>query len=282
MSLVTTAQPVVSTEVAPLGASAHDQAMLAKVDAANAAHASTQTPATPATRPEHIPEKFWDAEKGVARVDELAKSYAELEKLRAAPQKAPEAAKPADPAQPLDDAAKAAAEAAKAAGADTSKLDIQSISAEYAEKGELSSEAYGKLEAAGLSRDMVDAYIAGQAAILSGQVAEAYSMAGGQEQYTVMLDWATQNLPPAEQAAFDRAVVSDPATRKQAITALKAQYSAAVGTTPQLLSGKQGSSAVGIYNSRAEVTADMSNPLYRKDPAFRAKVEAKLAASSVF
>ena len=33
----------------------------------------------PPPRPDHIPEKFWDATKGAARVDDLAKSYAHLE-----------------------------------------------------------------------------------------------------------------------------------------------------------------------------------------------------------
>src|SRR5690606_2101635 len=34
-------------------------------------------------RPDHIPEKFWDAATGAVRVEELVKSYAELEKGRA-------------------------------------------------------------------------------------------------------------------------------------------------------------------------------------------------------
>jgi hypothetical protein len=38
-------------------------------------------------RPEHIPEKFWDAEKGEVRVEEMAKSYAELERTRSTPPK---------------------------------------------------------------------------------------------------------------------------------------------------------------------------------------------------
>jgi len=34
-----------------------------------------------AGRPDHIPEKFWDAETGAPRIDELAKSYVELERM---------------------------------------------------------------------------------------------------------------------------------------------------------------------------------------------------------
>lgn len=58
---------------------------------ASPAEGETPPPADPPaapTRPEHIAEKFWDAEKGEVRVEALAKSYSEAEKrmsgLRAA------------------------------------------------------------------------------------------------------------------------------------------------------------------------------------------------------
>jgi hypothetical protein len=35
-----------------------------------------------AQRPEHVPEKFWDAEKGVPKVEDLAKGYTELERWK--------------------------------------------------------------------------------------------------------------------------------------------------------------------------------------------------------
>jgi hypothetical protein len=35
----------------------------------------------PPTRPDHVPEKFWDSDKGAVRVDDLAKSYGEAQKL---------------------------------------------------------------------------------------------------------------------------------------------------------------------------------------------------------
>jgi hypothetical protein len=268
--------PVTPTAAPELGTTAHDKAMMAKVDAAAPApEAGTGVP----QRPEHIPEKFWDAATGTAKVEELAKSYAELERARSAAPKAPETPQ-ATPAS--TDAATAATEAAKAADVDTSKVDFASAASEFAEKGALSSDTYAKLEASGLPREMVDQYIAGQTAIMNTQVTEAYSLAGGETQYGTMLDWAAKNLPADEQAAFDKAVVADPATRKQAITALKAQYTAAVGADPQLLSGRQGAPNAGGYQSRAEVTADMKDPRYKSDPAYRALVASRLNNSTVF
>lgn len=273
--LVTTNTPAAPEDSVALGATDHDKAMVAKVDGvANPAAASESA----TTRPDHIPEKFWDAEKGVAKVDEMAKSYAELEKSRSASDK------PADVNAPaLDAATKAAEDAAKAAGGDTAKVDFAALSAEYAAQGQLSDESFAKLEAAGLTRDTVDRFIAGEQAVFNAQVAEAHAVAGGQQQYAVMTAWAMSNLPASEQEAFDRAVVSDAATRNMAITAMKARFEAAVGKDPALLQGSGGApKGADGYQSRAEVTKDMSDPRYKRDPAFRATVERKLANSSVF
>ena len=51
-------------------------------DPAPGEQATTQPePQQPPERPEHIPEKFWDAEAGQPRLDDMAKSYAGLESL---------------------------------------------------------------------------------------------------------------------------------------------------------------------------------------------------------
>lgn len=50
-----------------------------------------QPPEAPSTnqRPEYIPEKFWDAQKGEAKIDQLAISYANLEKAFSSKSQAP-------------------------------------------------------------------------------------------------------------------------------------------------------------------------------------------------
>jgi hypothetical protein len=255
----------VEDQTTPLGESAHDKAMVAKADAL-----SGDQPSTP-SRPDYVPEKFWDAEAGQVRVEDLLKSYTELEKAKSAPAQEPPA-----------DAAKTAEEAAKAAGADTSKVDFNALSAEFAQNGALSPEAYQKLESAGLNKDLVDQFIAGQVALAQVQTQEAYGLVGGEQQYTQMLDWAVKNLSKEDQAAFDRAVVADSASRKQAIVALKAQYEAAVGRDPKLVFGGSGNAATSAYQSRAEMVRDMSDPRYRNDPAFQKMVQQRLAVSDIF
>jgi hypothetical protein len=257
--------------------SAHDAAMVAKVDAASAAHNPTAAPAPGApaapARPDHIPEKFWDAATGTARVDEMAKAYAELEKARAG------TTPPADPSKPPVDPAKAP-EGAPAG------VDYAALTAEFTEKGALSEASYKLLADKGIPKEVVDSYIANQQvaaqAATQAAVSEAHALAGDAKAYGSMLDWAATNLSTAEQAAFDRAVVADPASRKQAILALKAQYTAARGTAPNLLSGEGAGNGVGAFQSRAEVTAAMRDPRYKTDPAYRADVERRIGAMAVF
>lgn len=61
--------------------------------AASTTDTTAQTPieAAPSTvtRPEYIPEKFWDAQKGEAKIDQLAISYANLEKAFSSKSQAP-------------------------------------------------------------------------------------------------------------------------------------------------------------------------------------------------
>jgi hypothetical protein len=259
--------------------SAHDAAMVAKVDGTSAAlNPQKETAAAVvAPRPDNIPEKFWDAEKGVTRVDELAKSYAELEKGRSAPV--------ADPV-----AAKVAADAAAAAGSAGAGVDFAALTSEYAADGKLSEARYTELAAQGNPRHVVDAFIAGQAATArvaeyeaKEAVTEAHSHAGGKDAFDSMLSWASVNLNAADQAAFDTAVMGNAASRKQAITSLRSQYTASRGSDPKLVSGSgSAGESFGAFQSRAEVTAAMRDPRYKADPAYRSSVERRIGAMPVF
>lgn len=248
--------------------------MVAKVDALAATFQPPgAAPAAAPARPEHIPEKFWDASTGTARVDEMAKAYAELEKVRAGTTPpAPPAAQPTDPAKAPDGA--------------PAGVDYAALTTEFTEKGALSEASYKLLADKGIPKEVVDSYIESQKvaaqATTQAAVSEAHGLAGSAEAYSAMLDWAATNLSAAEQAAFDKAVVGDPANRKQAIVALKAQYQAARGSAPNLLSGEGASSGVGAFQSRAEVTAAMRDPRYKADPAYRADVERRIGAMAVF
>lgn len=220
-------------------------------------------------RPEHIPEKFWDAEKGEVRVEELAKSYVELEKGKE---------KPADGAKPNDGDAAAAADADLAAFAEMR----QNITAQISEGKEITGDQYAALEKRGLSREDVDTFVAGLEAIGKLAAHEVHSEAGGKDAYDGMIAWAKGVYSPAEVEAYDRDVYSrDAAVRMNAVRGLKARYEAANGRDGKSVTHGARSIATGEgYKSRGEMVKDMADPRYAKDASFREEVAKKVAAAA--
>lgn len=218
-------------------------------------------------KPDHVPEKFWNAETGEVDTEALLKSYSELEKARSKGE--------ADP----DAEAAAAQDAADAAG-----LDMSALQAEYDTNGELTDESYAALEKAGITKEMVNQFIAGAEAQQSAAQAELLEPLGGDlEAYDEMIGWAADALDDKAIDDFNKVLESgNSAAIKASIANLKAQYADANGNEPsKSLSGKATGSGTSVYESTQDLMKDMQNPEYAKNPAFRAKVEAKLGRSSI-
>jgi hypothetical protein len=233
-------------------------------------------PTDPAAgRPAWLPAKF-------ATPEDMAKSYAALEAKLGAPAKAPEAptGAPKDPLAITPPAAPTDAAAAQAAA--SAGLDFGALEQEYLDKGTISPENYAALQAKGIGKEVVDSYIAGRQALAAQFATEVKSAAGGDEQFSKMVSWAATALTPAEINAFNNAVSSrDVATAKLAVAGLNARYAAQYGSQPPLVGGKSAGGAEG-YQSQAQMVADMRDPRYKVDPAFRKAVENKIAAATFF
>lgn len=252
--------------------------MSAKGEAAVNGGVKPPAPVEIASKPEGIPDKFYNPATGEVDYASLTKSYNELEKARSSkpevkPVDKPEV-KPEDTTE-TDAANKAVVDAG---------LDMNSLSQQYAEDGELTQDSYDKLAKAGIPKEMVDGYIAGQVARTELVKAQAYALTDGAEGYQAMVDWVRTNASPAEITAYNHAVnsgVSD--IREVAIRDMWAKYGNDTGNTGNLITNKTtGKVNTGLYNSRAEMMADMANPKYKDDPAFRKTVETKLANSNIF
>jgi hypothetical protein len=273
----------VATEGTPVeptpGTPEYDAAMAAKFDKATTPPAPPATPpaAEKPAKPEGVPDKFWDAEKGEIRTDDLLKSYQELEKAKATPPKADDPPKEGTPPTELSDAEKAAQAAVESVG-----LDFTPFSQEFAEKGELSEDSFKKLSDKGIPREMVQDFIAGQQALSAQREAKAFSAVGGKEQFDRAATWASQNLSAAELEAYNKGVNGTEAEMLQAVQGLNAKYAAANGSEPKLLGGNPGGSNTAGFRSQAEMTAAMSDPRYEKDAAYRQDVINKLAATTAF
>lgn len=195
--------------------------------------------------------------------EELIKSYQELEK---------KIGQPKEEDQPLT--AEPKAEGLKG-------IDFSSVQNEFEENGELSEATIKSLEDSGLPKSYVDNYIEGIKAVATKFEAEAHESVGGKEEYGKMIDWVQNNLSDTEIQMFNEGIDRDNQTAIYTIKGMAARYRAET-TEPNLTVGETGTATSGLkYESMAQVKADMSNPKYANDPAFRKQVEDKLARSTI-
>jgi hypothetical protein len=227
------------------------------------------------SKPEGLPEKF-------NSVDELVKSYSELEKkLGEQSQPTEQSVDPVSKAEEKQEQPKSDLDIATKA-VDSAGLNMETLSEEFAKDGKLADGSYKSLEKAGIPKEYVDRFIAGQQAIADQQSATVKNLVGGTEAYDSMSEWAGQNLTETEKQAYNTAVNSkDLEAVKLAVVGLKARYAQATGSEPQLVEGKASPSGEQGFASWAQVTQAMSDPRYAKDPAYQAEVKNKLANSKI-
>ena len=225
--------------------------------------------ATTPEKPEWLPEKFKSPE-------DLAKAYLELEKKIG--KKADEPAKaPADAAKEPE-----TPEAAKAAKEVIGVQAFDEYSKEFLDSGSLSEESYQNLEAKGFGKDIVDAFIRGQQALVTGQINEVYSAVGGQESYQSMIQWAEDALSAEEISTFNDLINSGNHQQTLlAVRGLQSRYQSQ-NKSPKLLGGAPATANnTQAYRSTAELVTAMSDPRYKTDPAYRRDVERRLEHSDI-
>jgi hypothetical protein len=256
---------------------------------ANSAVDNNQQQQPTETRPEWLPKKFNSPE-------DMAKAYSELEKKLASGNKketTPNATeKDKDQSNGDNKAGEVPAEQQAVEG-DKDKASVEKAvggaeqfskySEEYQQSGSLSEESYKELESKGIPKDIVDAYIRGQEALIEAQVTTVYNQVGGKEQYQQMLEWAESSLPQAEVDAFNNIVASgDQSQTLLAVNGLYARYSS-VSKAPKLVNGAPSVNGRtgNVFRSTGELVAAMSDPRYKTDAAYRADVERRLEMSDI-
>ena len=223
-------------------------------------------------RPDNVPEKFWDAEKGEVNQDALLNSYLELEKVKSQSDNQETDNQEAD-SQSQEDADKLKQEADK-------KVDVSSIEQEFLDKGELSEDTYSKLAEAGFSKETVDMYIEGRKAVADKNTQKVYDLTAGESNYQSMIKWAADNLSQSEIQSFNDAIATE-GTMQIAVEGLYARYLKNSSQEPAVNLGGETSSSTNGYESKAQMIEDMQNPKYKSDPAFRKQVENKLRVSNL-
>ena len=211
-------------------------------------------------RPEWLPEKFNSPE-------DLAKSYAELEKKMSAPKDDAPEDPPTEEVEPEQS---------------TGEPQFDKFAEEFASSGELSNDSFDELAKMGYPREMVETYIKGMQSAQTADANAVMDVAGGTEGYKELTDWALNNMPETELQLYNQMVETGTDNAKMAVEWLMSKREAAEGVEPNLVSGKSQAPAKEEFRSTAEVVAAMKDARYGKDPAYTKDVEDKLSRSSVF
>ena len=161
----------------------------------------------------------------------------------------------------------------------------------YQNDGTLTEEMYDRLNEAGFSDEVIDAYLGGlrgqlgyveEAPVLnSSEINEIKNLAGGEEGYEQVVQWASENLSQTDIEAFDEVInTGNKAAVRFAVKALVSQFEDAMGRDSDLVTGKATTKGAP-YRSMAEVVRDMQDPRYESDEAYRMDVMQKLERSNI-
>jgi hypothetical protein len=161
----------------------------------------------------------------------------------------------------------------------------------YANEGQLSPDTIEQFKEMS-SNDLVNAYIAIQennpqsegapaADLTDSEVNQIHNSAGGEAEYSRLLDWAKDNADQNKMDAFNSIIQNGNATAIQiAVAGLRSEYENQQGYEGRMLTGKSARASNG-FRSQAEVVQAMSDPRYDTDPAYRQDVYDKLEISNV-
>ncbi len=231
-------------------------------------------------------------------VEDLARSYQELEKKLGQQQSQPDEAPVADTKSYTQEQAVEIYGEEKVTALAEKGIDLADVMYQ-ADSGQDISAHYDALaEAFGVSRGVVESFVskaapapaaAETAGLTDSQVAQLKGLAGGEQGFAELSTWAAGNLKPEQLATYNQAIDSGNVAAAQIAIAwlqgLKQSPGAVV--EPKLISGGRASEP-SRFESKQQVLDAMSRrnakgqKLYEVDDAYREKVRNLIAASDVF
>lgn len=164
----------------------------------------------------------------------------------------------------------------------------------YQKNGKLTEADYAELQKIGIPKTVADEHIAMRQRLMQLEQETAkrtveeqdnilLQEVGGKDTFEQARKWAAENMSAEDKLAFNKLISgNDLSSKKIAMRGLMAQYQQANPKTPQLVTGATSTgNSVLPYDSQAQWVSDMRNPKYKTDPAFRNKVERRLAVSKI-
>jgi hypothetical protein len=180
----------------------------------------------------------------------------------------------------------------------TAGINFKAVDAAWRETGKIDQTVYDAFTKAGVNKSMVDGYLNGvKAAEAANQqegaaaMAGVLDLAGGEDNYRKIVQWASTALTGDEIAEYNEALDGADTTvqaQRLAVSALRAKYEAANGKLPaRKVSGRPAAASTpaepqDIFANSAEIVAAMRDARYKNDDAYRMAIEAKVARSRVF
>ena len=159
-------------------------------------------------------------------------------------------------------------------------FDFSLAKKEFDDTGELSEKTIESLEQAGLPKSYIDNYIVGLDAVAKQFEQRAFESTGGEENYKQMTDWVSKTLSESEIKQFNDNIGRDNDIALFTIKGMYARYSAET-REPNLATGSNAQQSGSGYESIGQMKADMANPKYATDSAFRKMVADKVTRSKV-
>lgn len=202
--------------------------------------------------------------------EDLLNAYQELEKKLSSNQKDVQE-KPA----PTETSEEATAQG------ETETFSVTQYETEFAENGSLSDQSYTELAAKGFTREQVDAYIRGQQAYGESLKQNIYNSVGGEENYTEVINWASDNMPQEIIKEYNDAVNSldqDKILRTLEYMNFKKQ-AAAPEAAPRRIEGDAPAGGIQPFQSKLEWQSAQSNRLYGKDAKYTNMVDQRYLAA---
>lgn len=197
--------------------------------------------------------------------EDLVKAYQELEKKLGQPKETP---------QPQTEQ--------KQEEVVVSGVNVTKYNTELVETGSLSDASYKELEKVGFTRTDVDRYIAGQKALAEQFTSTIYNLAGGQEGYTSLVSWASDNMPEATIQEYNTALANGDTTKvSQLLEYMSFKKGNTAPSAPRRLEGQATADTGGIqpFQDKTEWYKATGNRLYGKDIKYTNMVDRRYLAS---
>lgn len=220
----------------------------------------------------------------VLHVDEnVSAATISMDQPPAAPEDKPAEAAPETPVETPQEAPEVTPEVA-AQKVTEAGLDMSKLAEEFNEKGALTEDTYKALADKGITKETVDAYIAGQQALAEAFTSDLANHVGGKAEMDALFGWAAETLSDAEKAAANKVLATgDAEAAKLVLSGLQTKYHAAVGKEGNLVNAAAAPQAPAAkpFKSLQEYARAMNHPLYKAgDKAYHAELDARMAVSN--